>query len=83
MPLEILDFVFELWVVVEPIADVDDEIVAIVLAIEVVCDVRYAVSVYFFDGRAGREGHRDDSLGDMSEIEVVALELHHFLGAGY
>lgn len=66
MPLEIFYLFLKLGVVIEPVADVDDQIIAIVLAIEVVCDVRYAISVDFFEGRAGREGHCDNPFGYVS-----------------
>ena len=48
MPLEVLDSVFELGVVVESVADIDDEVFIGVLIVEVLCNIGDAISVQFF-----------------------------------
>jgi hypothetical protein len=66
VPLVVLDPVFEFRVVILAIADVEYEIVVGVLIVEVVSNVRDAISVDFLKNGAGREGHRDDAFGYVS-----------------
>ncbi len=67
-PIEILDFVIKFRIVVKPIADIYDQIMRIVLFIEILSHIRYAVSINFLQQRASRKGHSDDSFGYIGEI---------------
>lgn len=67
-PLIILDSAVEGSVVVEPAADVDDQIIVGVPFVEVSDDIFNGVAICLFKEVGGRKGHRHDPLRDVGEV---------------
>lgn len=64
-PLEVSNSVLKLGVIVDSIANIDDEVLISVLIVQVLCDIRDAIPVHFFKDSASWEGHRYDPLWNM------------------
>jgi hypothetical protein len=79
-PVVIPDLFLELPVVVEPVADVDDEVVPPVLRVEVLGHIVDIIAVYLLEPSAGRKGHRYDSLADVGEVKVLTFVFHELFG---
>ena len=82
-PLVVPDLVVEVLVVVGPAADVDDHVVVGVGVVEVAGHVLDGVPVGLLDDVGGGEGHGDDPLGDVGEVEVVPLVVGGAFGPGH
>lgn len=82
-PLVVVDPVPEDGVVIVATADVDDEVVAVVFFIEVAGDVLDVVPVGLFYEIGGGEGHGDDSICDVGEVELFSLVAGGPFGSGY
>lgn len=62
IPLVIFDFVLKLIIIIEPIADIDDEIILSMFRFQVLDYMIDIVSVSFLEDGTGREGHCNDTL---------------------
>jgi len=82
-PLIALDLVHEGRVVIISAADVDDEIAVGMLFLEVPGDVLNVVAVGLLEQIGGGEGHGDDSVGDVGEIQVLAVVAGGYFGTSH
>lgn len=79
----VLDPVPEDGVVIVATADVDDEVVVMVFFIEVAGDVLDIVPVGLLDEVGGGEGHGNDSIGDVGEVQLFTLVAGGSFGSGH
>lgn len=82
-PFEVFDPIFKDAVVVESIADIQDEIIIGVLCLEVISDILNVISVEFFNLFGSGKGHSDESLRDVGEIKSFVLEGDHSFRASH
>lgn len=72
--------IFEFFLIDFSATEVDGNVLIVMILIEELSDGVDGVAVEFFDSGGG-EGHGDDSVGDVGEIEVESVFLVPVFGA--
>ena len=75
-PFIVLYLVVERTVIIKSVADINNEVVVLVLCLEVFCNIFNRVPVEFLHSFSGWESHRYQTFRNISEIEVFSFKRH-------
>ena len=80
-PLKVFDLLLEITVVVQSVADIQDQIVALMLGVQVLNYIFYIVSINLLEDCTGWECHSYYPFRYVGQVKMVALVFHHLLRA--